>query len=562
MENMDCEDYGCSLPNPPQQSLADEFGVITTRWNHQQTVGTPQKFESSSHATTPQQVVSGPLPEYDSYKPDYSGSGPNQGGIGQSGGLTSTGPPLLASTYRPDYHGEANSYRPDYDRQATSYRPYYEGQASSRPAYNGQRTSDVHHGQDDKATTTACIPPDTDRPIHFQRNQGRKKKRSKQFKRDLEQVLHENNSPSLNMSRPVRSQDSALTGADATSPDSLNFNSLAITAKAHPLQCKKGLQKKGVNHLRERQQAEKARVENEGRTGFDIIDQPLHTGHRITKSTKEGTLAQRPQRVKRESDAPSFSVLDKDWLKSEAKAVMGLLSNQTSDRLSQTTIQYYHRSLKAIELTIAAQEIDNKRAVNMNKNQLHIVFVEGQAAAKFLERLERERDTILSSPNIPQEELQKINDKIREADIDYHYTLYHPVMEPYCRLYDGTTRTKNICKAYKPGLGIQLEFIKYKKCRKPGMWNYVVSCMDEGTLEGLRLARVKRGRRGKPPTVTMGTPAMDAITKETKWQVADPTDLDVENTYEHDEEDDAGNGPVKEEDDSDSDDDRSGGVRF
>jgi hypothetical protein len=343
----------------------------------------------------------------------------------------------------------------------------------------------------------------------------------------------------------------------------LNFKRLAITprgARDSPRE-----KRKAINHLQEIQKAEKARVERGGREYADFISRSCLPGMGVTKARKgkkKKKEVQPAQQSKQQPDMPAFTIWDEGWLRDEVTNAIDFLASPAIAEMSLITLQYHRRRLKALQLTLEDKERDGVKAQNLAKSQLHIRFFERQLCAKFLEQLALQRDVILASPQQDQQALQRIDHKIRKAEVDLNYALYYPVLEQYDRIFDGTNKPKNLYRAYQPGLGIQSPPVNVKKkYERPELWDAVARCMSEGTVEGLRFARLKRTGRGQITSILeMGTVVTDANMNETKWQVANPADLDVENEYHDDEECGGGFDLAKEDEDSDSDD--GGGVRI
>jgi hypothetical protein len=81
MERIDYTNSGGGHVRLPQLPLTEDFDAITTKWIDQRSVYTSHESETSTQVA-PHQVVYDSLPGYDSYRPEYCGSGLSPGRIG------------------------------------------------------------------------------------------------------------------------------------------------------------------------------------------------------------------------------------------------------------------------------------------------------------------------------------------------------------------------------------------------------------------------------------------------------------------------------------------------
>ena len=107
---------------------------------------------------------------------------------------------------------------------------------------------------------------------------------------------------------------------------------------------------------------------------------------------------------------------------------------------------------------------------------------ERQKATRAHKRLQKRLDASSSSPN--RSERSQLEKDVHDAQIDLHYTIYHPLTEKYRSIFP---RQEN---ADSGGGGTAARKLVREK---PAMWHVVERCAAEGTLEALREGKLAAG---------------------------------------------------------------------
>ncbi|KAK1808280.1 hypothetical protein LTR12_017365 [Friedmanniomyces endolithicus] len=228
-------------------------------------------------------------------------------------------------------------------------------------------------------------------------------------------------------------------------------------------------------------------------------------------SRKRRKQTEKPAHITGPSFKKAHAVHD---LKAQIRSLRRLLEHNNNSKLPATVRVEKERALQSAQRELIEAERARKRSDIIGRWH-KVRFFERQKASKRVKRLRKE----LAEAGGNECEVEQ---KLREAEVDVNYAIYHPLEKEYVPLFAKKKKQEDAAEADEESP----EPAEYEREGDPEMWQLVKKCMTDGTLEALRNGKLTADKHELDPGAEQNTVPALTVQPKKQRQKADPKPLE------------------------------------